>query len=64
LDSDVRVGLFLGREDPIWAGYTGFEVQGRHNQVRREGGLVWAKKTKNQAMGAQFWLAITVVPSY
>jgi hypothetical protein len=64
LDSEVRAGSFLGIEDPIWAVYAGVEVRGRRDRVRREGGLVWPKKTKNRAMGARFWLAITVVPSH
>ena len=41
--SKVRAGLFWGRKDPIGAGYAGIEVQGGHDRVRREGGLIWAK---------------------
>jgi hypothetical protein len=48
LASKVRAGSFLGREDLIRAGYTGIEMKGGRNRVRREGGLVWAKRPKTE----------------
>jgi len=50
LASEVLAGFFR-------AGYAGTEVQGGYDRVRREGGVVWAKKTKNRAVEARFWLA-------
>ena len=47
LASEVQAGLFLGRRDSIRVGYTWIEVWGGCSGVRHEGGLVWAKKTKN-----------------
>ena len=51
MDNEVRGGSLLGREDPIWAVYAGVEVRGRRDRVRREGGLVWAKKNKKPSHG-------------
>jgi hypothetical protein len=48
LASKVQAGSFLGREDLIRTGYTGIEMQGGRNHVRREGGLVWAKRPKTE----------------
>ena len=42
--SEVRAGSFLGREDHIWAGYAGIEVQGGRDRVRRKGAWFGPKK--------------------
>ena len=47
LANEVRVGSFWGIGDPIGAGHAGVEVHAGRDRVRREGGLVWAKKAKN-----------------
>ena len=56
----VWVGCVLGGGYPNGVRYIGFEVAGGCNLVMHRGGLVGAKKkSKNQAIGAQFWLENT-----
>ena len=50
----MRAGSFLGRGDPIKAGYAGVEVPGGCNWVKCEGGLVWVKNPKTELLGLGF----------
>ena len=52
--SKVWVSLLLSRGDPIRVGYASIEVQGGHNVVRGERGVVWAKKTKTEPWRLSF----------
>ena len=55
LGSEMWEGSVWGRWDSIGVGMLGWRVRGC-NQVRHIGGGGLGQKTKNQAMGAQFWL--------
>jgi hypothetical protein len=54
LANEMRAGSFLGRGDPIEAGYAGVEAPGGCNWVKHEGGLVWVKKPKTEPLGLGF----------
>ena len=45
-------GSFLGRVDPIWQAYTGFEVVGWCDRAMREGGLSWSQNAKQSRRGS------------
>ena len=44
-------GSFLGRVDPIWQAYTGFEVVGWYDRAMRGGGLSWSQNAKQSRRG-------------
>ena len=58
LVSETWVGLFWGKENPIWVGYARIKVVRGHNRVRcKGGGASLGQKQEKQAVGVQFWLA-------
>ena len=54
LASEVWAGLLFGRGNLIRLGYTGIKIVRGHNQVRSEGGLDWAKKSKTEPWRLSF----------